>query len=214
MADDRLIPPSLRDANGLAYNEMIDKMGSVNLTPLLVYIIDIVAESALLHLADQFHILGNEGWNAAQTTDQKRALIKGAIETHRFKGTLHAIKKVLEPFGFQVNVIEHFQYNGAPFTYKIVISNFNEAVDQAQKLKIHDLVTEFQNERSEFEIIWIDEGLGAPVPVIESTLDTIETCKVEAAPFNYEKVWDSETEEIWDMVWDSEAEEIFNNRLF
>ena len=50
----------------------------VDLSRLLVYLIDLVQSEALPHLADQFHVLGLEGWNAALTEEARRALIKSA----------------------------------------------------------------------------------------------------------------------------------------
>ena len=89
MADKRLIPPGIKDLNTETLNELIDRLGTLDLTPLLVYIIDHVDSSALPHLAWQFHI---EGWELAQTEQEKRNLIKRAIELHRYKGTLFGIK--------------------------------------------------------------------------------------------------------------------------
>ena len=62
---------------------LIDKIGSIDLTPLLVYLVDNTEQSALIHLADQFHILGNEGWNMVTTDYEKRNLIKNAIKNHK-----------------------------------------------------------------------------------------------------------------------------------
>jgi|GEM_PF-5575042 len=89
MADQRLIPPGIRDQNIEALNELIDRLGNLDLTSLLIYIIDHVHESALPHLAWQFHI---EGWELAKTVEDKRNLIKRAIELHKYKGTLYGIK--------------------------------------------------------------------------------------------------------------------------
>ena len=89
MADKRLIPPGIKDLNTETLNELIDRLGTLDLTPLLVYIIDHVDSSALPHLAWQFHI---EGWELAQTEQEKRIFIKRAIELHRYKGTLFGIK--------------------------------------------------------------------------------------------------------------------------
>jgi len=99
MADQRLIPPGIRDQNIEALNELIDRLGNLDLTSLLIYIIDHVHESALSHLAWQFHI---EGWELAQTEQDKRNLIKRAIELHRYKGTLYGIKTACEIAGSKV----------------------------------------------------------------------------------------------------------------
>ncbi len=54
MADKRLIP--IKDENSLAFNELFDRFGTLDLTVLLIYLVDNVNSSALPHLAEQFHI--------------------------------------------------------------------------------------------------------------------------------------------------------------
>jgi len=55
MADDRLIPDGIHDISAEGFNAIADRLGAIDLTPLLVYIIDQVDASALPHLARQFH---------------------------------------------------------------------------------------------------------------------------------------------------------------
>jgi len=87
-----LLPANLQgDKNIEAICSAIDKVFSLenDLSKLLVYLIDQVEESALPFLAWQFHI---EGFDQAKTIQEKRNLIKHAIELHRHKGTLLGIK--------------------------------------------------------------------------------------------------------------------------
>lgn len=77
----------------------------VDLTPLLVYLVDIVDASALASLAEQFSLIG-DGWSLAATEGAQRALIKGAVELHRFKGTPWAVKQVFVWLGLGEVTIE------------------------------------------------------------------------------------------------------------
>ncbi|NTU68918.1 MAG: phage tail protein [Chlorobiaceae bacterium] len=107
MADERLIPAGIRDANTLALNELIDRMGTVDLTPLLVYIINDVTEAALPLLLEQFHVAGNEGGRLAENATNRRYLLRIAIELHRMKGTPAGLKYVIAAAGFgNVTIIE------------------------------------------------------------------------------------------------------------
>lgn len=99
MADERLIPAGIRDASNLALNELADRMGTVDLTPILIYDVDDVAESALPHLIEQFHIAGLEGARLAENATNKRELIKRSIALHRLKGTPAGIKQALSTIG-------------------------------------------------------------------------------------------------------------------
>jgi len=84
-----------------AFDTLIgNRMAAVEVEALLVYLVDLVNEDALYFLAEQFDVLGNKGWNAATTVTERRALIKRAIELHRYKGTAWAIKEALRTIGF------------------------------------------------------------------------------------------------------------------
>lgn len=100
MADHRLIPDSIKDASSLAFNELVERLGTLDITPVLIYMIDNVASSALPHLAEQFHVSGDEGWLLAGTEADRRTLIKRAIELHRHKGTPWAVKEAIRALGY------------------------------------------------------------------------------------------------------------------
>lgn len=95
-----------RDARFGPLSTLTERIQGLDVSKLLVYLIDLVDADALPHLADQFHVLGLEGWNAALTEDSRRALIQSAIELHRHKGTPWALKRALAPLGLTVDVID------------------------------------------------------------------------------------------------------------
>lgn len=153
MADIRLIPEGILDESTQALNELIDRLGTIDLSPLLIYLIDSVNASALPHLAEQFHITGNEGWLLAATEEEKRNLIKASIELHKYKGTKYAIKKVLEMLNLKGDVEEWFQYEGEPYHFKVSINLINRELSQEVKERLNALINEFKNERSWLELI-------------------------------------------------------------
>jgi phage tail P2-like protein len=60
------------------------------------------------HLLNNSMYLGYKGWKLANTEDDKRSLIKKAIELHRYKGTVWAVKEAMKSIGFTDAVlIEH-----------------------------------------------------------------------------------------------------------
>ncbi len=75
-------------------------LDAIDLTPLLVYLIDTTSIEALPYLAEQFGVLGFGGWIIAEGEDQQRALLKKALELQRYKGTPWAIKEILKAVGF------------------------------------------------------------------------------------------------------------------
>jgi P2-related tail formation protein len=94
-----------------AFNDLADdRWSDFDLSPLLVYMIDGVKPEALPYLAEQFDVTGNKGTRFAVTEPEKRALVKKAIELHRFKGTAWAIKEALKLIG--VTDCRFIQYAG------------------------------------------------------------------------------------------------------
>ncbi|KVN76047.1 phage tail protein [Burkholderia ubonensis] len=106
---DLLLPPALaKDARFRALAQLAERLGNVDLSPLLVYLIDDVDASALPFLADQFSVMGEDGWSLAESDEARRTLIKGAIELHRYKGTPWAVREVIRRLGFgEVELVEN-----------------------------------------------------------------------------------------------------------
>lgn len=117
-APDWLLPPPLAsDERFRILGQIVaQRISEIDLSPLLVYLIDLVTPSALALLGEQFSMSGEDGWNLAESDEAKRALIKGAIELHRQKGTPWAIREVVRRLGFgEVELIEgigRLRYDG------------------------------------------------------------------------------------------------------
>jgi phage tail P2-like protein len=93
------------------------RLSDFDLSPLLIYMVDLVDQKALPSLAAQFEVDGFKGWTLATTEKQQRELIKTAISIKRHLGTPYAIKQALAAIGFdQVNILEGVQ-QGSSFTY-------------------------------------------------------------------------------------------------
>ncbi|NJD38459.1 MAG: phage tail protein I [Geobacter sp.] len=146
MADQRLIPAGIRDASTLALNDLIDRMGTVDITPLLVYLIDSVEETALPHLAEQFSVTGYDGWALAQGDTDRRELIKRAIELHRRKGTPWAVRTALETAGFNATLIEWFMQTpaGAPHTCRVEVEIDDRGMARSSFGLVESLVDEYK----------------------------------------------------------------------
>lgn len=101
MADDQLLPRSVAfDPAVAAFEDLAARTGDIDLKSLLIYAIDTVDASALVFLAEQFDVEGFGGWALTETEQDRRELIKRAIELHRYKGTPYAIKEALRSVGF------------------------------------------------------------------------------------------------------------------
>ena len=87
----------INDVNLKIFDEICEeRFAQLDLESLLVSIIDNVPVDALPHLAEQYHITGNEGWLQALSETEKRNLIKSAIKMHRYKGTKYALEEIFK----------------------------------------------------------------------------------------------------------------------
>jgi phage tail P2-like protein len=93
----KIIASGVRNIKHIAdFDELIEKrMAGIDLDALFVYLLDIVKEPALIHLAWQFDVLGFKGWALTQTEQDRRQLLKNAIELHKHKGTAFAIRRAI-----------------------------------------------------------------------------------------------------------------------
>jgi phage tail P2-like protein len=94
-----LVPPLAQDTRSQAIDALAARLSALDVSPVLTSLVDLTPATALPLLAEQFHILGAEGWQYATTDAQRRALIKRAIALHRYKGTPWAIRQALASLG-------------------------------------------------------------------------------------------------------------------
>lgn len=151
---DNLSP--LNDISSKTFDELFSRFNSLDTNKLFVYLIDTVDVSALPHLAEQFHVTGNEGWLLAGDKAGQRQLIKESIKIHRIKGTKAAVKNVLNSLSLEGNIQEWFEYSGEPYHFKIFIVLKNRAYDAATFDLLKKMIDEYKNVRSVLEEINIE----------------------------------------------------------
>ncbi|EHZ7581201.1 phage tail protein I [Salmonella enterica] len=170
--DKLLLPPPLASDErfSILANIAAERFAQIDLTALLVYLVDIVDASALPSLAEQFHVQGPEGWLFAANEQEKRELIKQAIELHKYKGTPWAVRRVLEILSLPGTISEWFEYGGKAYFFKVEIKLINQGMDENLFNNLVDLIHEYKNVRSKLEalIVWIINQ--SAIPVIGSAL--------------------------------------------
>lgn len=82
----------------------------------------------------------DENWQEAL----KRKVIKESRDLHRLKGTPAAIKKALEPFGYEVTLIEWFnaEPNLVPGTFNLELNVIGKSLNAETYSEINRLVSE------------------------------------------------------------------------
>lgn len=151
-----------------AFDEMAEaRMAAINAEAVLVYLIDIVNVNALPFLASQFDVLGHRGYAFAQTEEDKREVIKKAIELHRYKGTPWSVKEALKAIGYYDAVIqerltsviyydgEHFYSGGYHYgpghwaEFRVIVDLGNDSgIDDQAAAEAVILINEYKPTRS------------------------------------------------------------------
>lgn len=182
MADIRLLPPGLRDDRSRAVLEMAEKLGTLNLTALKMWDIDNVPSSALPHLIEEMHVTGYEGGRLVSTDAERKALIMGAISTHRRKGTKYAIRRAIESIGITPIIEEWFEYEGEPYHFRLKLDTFDEAMTSEQLELVAAFVDEYKNARSVLDGIEANAVVNSPFYIGTgyhfSEIDTIYPAEV------------------------------------
>ena len=172
---DELLQPSLQ-GDGRMENlaRLIARLSALPVSVSIVNLFDRVDASALASLAEQFHVMGDEGWNLAGTESARRALLKRAIELHRHKGTPWAVRTALETaLPTEATIREWFAYGGDPFFFRVRLDVSDPGLDEAGTTRAVRLIFDYGNVRS-----WLG-CLGSfprrPLPIAIATAGVMRT---------------------------------------
>ncbi|TAD90971.1 MAG: phage tail protein I [Alphaproteobacteria bacterium] len=119
---DLTLPPSLDDERGRALMALYRRLSDIPVEVVLTTHIDLVPTQVLPHLAWAFSLL-DDGWDLASSDQDRRDLLKRAIDIHRHKGTPWAVRAGLAAIGLPGRVVEWFQANPPrpPYTFGVEV---------------------------------------------------------------------------------------------
>lgn len=147
MADERIIPGSVKDGSAIAYNLMAERIGTLDLSPLLIYYIDNLPAGILPYLAEQFHIAGSEGWRMATTDSARRDLLKLSRELHRYKGTYYAIERAIQSLGLTCTIKRWWEYAAAPYHFRVIIDLLDSGITEEQQALLTAYIDSYKSLR-------------------------------------------------------------------
>lgn len=143
-----LLPKILQDESNQALEKASANVLDVDMSSMMIYLIDHLDSKYLPLLAENFHILGDEGWNFCETEKEKRELLKAAIPLHQYKGTKYAVLRVLDVMNLNGTLEQWFEYDGIPYHFKLVLKVFDKKLDEETEIKLLRLINIFKNKRS------------------------------------------------------------------
>jgi len=79
-------------------------------------------------------------WDSEWPTTTKRSVIQSAWFIHQHKGTISAIKRVVEPLGYVIKVTEWWETDDPPGTFKLDIGVLDSGIDEAMYKEMERLI--------------------------------------------------------------------------
>ncbi len=95
--------------------------------------------SFLPYLAWAFSV---DRWDERWPEKVKRQVIKDAFFIHRHKGTLGALRRVVEPFGYLIRITEWWQTGGVPGTFRLDIGVQDAGITEETYLELERLIAD------------------------------------------------------------------------
>ncbi|OTG65923.1 phage tail protein I [Acinetobacter silvestris] len=108
-------------------------------------------------------------WDDAWQEPLKRQVIKASKEQHKIKGTAAAIKRALEPFGYEVKLIEWFKAtpNLTPGTFNLELDLVGKSLTAEIYYEVRRLVTDAKSASRHLAQLSITSN---PILPIQNTL--------------------------------------------
>ncbi|MER2297938.1 MULTISPECIES: phage tail protein I [Pseudomonas] len=123
---------SLLPLNRTALEGAIERAGDEDLKVSLrqLYNPDTCPSALLYQLAWAWSV---DRWDEGWTDDVKRSVIKSSFYIHKHKGTIGALRRVVEPFGYLIEVVEWWRTSpqGAAGTFALKVGVSDSGISDA-----------------------------------------------------------------------------------
>lgn len=160
MPDNQIATPLQGVPHMVAFDELAKtRFSLIALENILVTMFDTVDSSLLDILAEQYDMLGYNGWILAENDTQKRELLKAAVGLKKIMGTPAGIREVIKRLGFLDVVIEEGWENftdgsdepdTAPWAYFRVVYVLpgDKSITEDVATSLVGLINQYKNARS------------------------------------------------------------------
>ncbi|KAA6048178.1 phage tail protein I [Pantoea sp. Bo_7] len=81
-------------------------------------------------------------WDAGWSESTKRAVVESSQYVHRHKGTIGAIRRVVEPLGYLIRVIEWWKTNEAPGTFRLDVGVLDTGITEEMYNELERLIAD------------------------------------------------------------------------
>ena len=151
----RSLPTTLKDdpeinALGRAIAEQLQITARQIRQNIIYARIDELDEQTLDILAYDLHV---DWYDHSYPIEVKRQTIKDSVKIHRRLGTKYAVETALGAVFPGTRVEEWFEYNGDPYTFRVIINATENGVTAAQQAAVLERVIFYKNLRSHLEAV-------------------------------------------------------------
>ena len=81
-------------------------------------------------------------WDESWAESTKRRVVQDAFYIHQHKGTISAVRRVVEPFGFLIRVLEWWQIGEQPGTFRLDIGVQDQGITEETYLELERLISD------------------------------------------------------------------------
>ena len=79
-------------------------------------------------------------WDESWAESTKRQVVQDAFFIHQHKGTISAVRRVVQPFGFLIRVLEWWQTGEVPGTFRLDIGVQEQGITEETYLELERLI--------------------------------------------------------------------------
>lgn len=81
-------------------------------------------------------------WDESWTEDVKRQVVKDAFFIHQHKGTISAVRRAVQPFGFLIRVIEWWKTGDAPGTFRLDVGVQEQGITEETYAELERVISD------------------------------------------------------------------------
>ncbi|EGO6390935.1 phage tail protein I [Salmonella enterica] len=131
-----LLPPNASQLERIA-TQACSSLGSIPVPLRQLWNTDTCPIRLLPYLAWAFSV---DYWDETWTEAQKRQTVADAFQVHRYKGTASSLRRIIEPFGFTMEITEWWQTDDEPGTFRLSVNLNGQGITDSVRSLIADLI--------------------------------------------------------------------------
>ncbi|QBJ10469.1 phage tail protein I [Rahnella aquatilis] len=135
---DRLLPSGSTQLE-VAAAQALSQIGNLSVPLRELWDPDTCPLELLPYLAWSFSV---DRWDENWTEPAKRSAVSAAWFVHKHKGTIGALRRVVEPLGYLIRVTEWWQTNDIPGTFRLDVGVLETGITEEMYQELERLITD------------------------------------------------------------------------